>query len=164
MRISIWFDDLIMHNISSQWLRNIESIFFVELQLDVILNLTSFNASSRSENSPSLFFSIFNHSDSKNPIGNSSELIAETRQIRKTPSSMLINLEFVDASRSMQVISKVCPLLRQCKWCSTIFLVVYLSFLSGCLSYASWNCIKWSKPHACSWLLFVVVGSSLTPL
>ena len=80
-----------MQSISSQLLLNIESIFVVESQLDVILNFTSFNASIRSEKSSSLFFSIFNHSDAKKPIGNSSELIVETRQIRKTPSSILIN-------------------------------------------------------------------------
>ena len=111
-----------MHNINSQLLWNIESIFFIESQLDVILNLTSFNASSRSENSPSLLFSIFNHSDPKKPIGNSSELIVETRQIRRTPSSMLMNSEFLDSLRSMNVMSTLCPLLRRCNWCPSFYL------------------------------------------
>ena len=96
-----------MHNIRSHWLRKIESIFFVEPQLVVILNLTSFKASSRSEKSLSLSFSSSSHSDPKKPIGNSSELIIETRLIRKTPSSMLMNLEVLDLSRSLNVISKL---------------------------------------------------------
>ena len=164
IRISTWFDDLIMHSISSQWLRNIESILSVESWLDVILNLTSFNASNRSEKSLSLSFSISKHSDSKKPIGNSSALTAETRHIRKTPSSMLINLELVDSSRSTQVISKLCPLLRQCKWCLTIFPIAYLSFLASWLSYVSSNCIKWSSIHEVSWLPAVVVESLLISL
>ncbi len=84
-----------------------DSIFFVESLLDMILNLTSFKASSRNEKSLSLSFSSFNHSDAKKPIGNNSELIVEMRLIRTTPSSMLMNFEVLDSSRSMNVISKL---------------------------------------------------------
>ena len=84
-----------------------ESTFFGESQAEVILNLTSFIASSRSEKSLSLSFSILIQSDPKKPIGKSSELIDETRQIRRTPSSMFKNLESLVSSRSTNETSKL---------------------------------------------------------
>ena len=126
MRISTWFEALIMHNIRSQWLLNIESIFFAGSLLVVMFSLTSFNASSRSEKSFSLEFSIFKHSDPKKPIGKSSELISETRHILTTPSSMFRYFEFLVSSRSENVISKLCPLLRQCNGRMSIFQITLL--------------------------------------
>ena len=75
--------------------------------MDVILNFTSFKASRRRSKFLSLSFSSFNHSEPKKPIGKSSELIVDMRQIRKTPSSMFINLQVLLSSRSKNVISKL---------------------------------------------------------
>ena len=138
-----------MHNISSQWLWKMESTSFVQSWVDVILNFTSFNASRRRSKFLSLSFSSLNHSELKKPIGKSSELIVETRQMRKTPSSMPKNLLVLASSRSKNVISKLCPLLRQYNWCLWILFSVYPSFAAPWRSYELWDCIKW---FANSWL------------
>ena len=158
MRISTWFEALIMHNIRSQWLLNIESIFFAGSLLVVMFSLTSFNASSRSEKSLSLEFSIFKHSDPKKPIGKSSELIFETRHILTTPSSMFRYFEFLVSSRSENVISKLCPLLRQCNGRMSIFRLLYLRFSERSPSYESSGCIKWLYSCMRSWATAMNVG------
>ena len=86
----------------------------MELCVEVILNFTSFKASRRRSKFLSLSFSSFNHSEPKKPIGKSSALIVEMRLILKTPSSMLRNLQVLVSLRSRNVMSKLCPLLRQC--------------------------------------------------
>ena len=132
-----------MHNISSQWLWKMESTSFMQSWVDVILNFTSFNASRRRSKFLSLFFSSLNHSEPKKPIGNSSELIVETRQMRKTPSSMPKNLQVLASSRSKNVISKLWPLLRQCNWCWLKIWLAYPNLTTSWLSYESSDCIKW---------------------
>ena len=132
-----------MHSISSQWLWKMESTSFARSWVDVILNFTSFNASRRRSKFLSLFFSSLNHSEPKKPIGNSSELIVETRQMRKTPSSMPKNLQVLSSSRSKNVISKLWPLLRQCNWSWLKFRPAYPDLLTSWSSYESSDCIKW---------------------
>ena len=132
-----------MHNISSQWLWKMESTSFVQSWVDVILNFTSFNASRRRSKFLSLFFSSLNHSEPKKPIGKSSELIVETRQTRKIPSSMPKNLQVLSSSRSKNLISKLWPLLRQCNWCWLMFWLAYPDLMTSWSSYESSDCIKW---------------------
>ena len=132
-----------MHNISSQWLWKIDSTSFMQSWVDVILNFTSFKASRRRSKLLSLSFSSLNHSELKKPIGKSSELIVETRQMRKTPSSMPKNLQALVSSRSKNVISKLWPLLRQCNWYWLIFRLPYRNLSKPWSSYESLYCIKW---------------------
>jgi hypothetical protein len=70
-------------------------------------------------------------------------LIVETRQTRKTPSSMPKNLQVLASSRSKNVISKLWPLLRQCNWCWLMFWLAYPNFTTSWSSYESSDCIKW---------------------
>ena len=132
-----------MHNISSQWLWKMESTSFARSWVDLILNFTLFNASRRRSKFLSLSCSSLNHSELKKPIGKSSELIVETRQMRKTPSSMPKNLQVLASSRSKNVISKLWPLLRQCNWCWLKIRLAYPNLTTSWLSYESSDCIKW---------------------
>ena len=120
MRNSICIDDLIMHNIKSQRLLKTESVSLLQPSLGEIWNFTLFKASSRSEYSPSLIFSIFIDSAPINPIGKSSWLAVETRWTSTNPFFMCMKLVALVSSRSNNVISKLWPRLRQCNGCLSL--------------------------------------------
>ncbi len=162
MRSSICIEDLIMQRISNQRLLKTESVSSLQSLLDEIWKLTLLRASSRSENSPSLPFSIFKDSAPLNPIGKSSWLTVETRWTCTTPSFMCMKLVALVSSRSNNVISKLWPRLRQCNGCLSLCSADSIYFLGPMI--IIWFTPLYKMIFAWNGFLWRRVGEVIHPL